>query len=166
MDNMQVKTLCETARASLKQAIATLEQFLNASTLDGLSEGAEDDIRAFNRDFISDMRHLLVFAEVHDEKLGIVLRRPNFAVEQASKVLYDVYHQCINRFYFPKNECYSEDGRYAYTGQDAIRFRKKPSRAVRDLTLDMSKLFEPLREQLAYYENDYVNDLRMQGERL
>lgn len=166
MENVQVKSLCETARVSLRQAAATLEQFLNANTLDGLSEGTDDDSKAFNRDFISDMRHLLVFCEVHDEKLGIVLRRPNFAAEQAGKVLYDVYHQCINRFYFPKNECYSEDGRYAYTGQDAIRFRKKPSRTVRDITLDMSRLFEPLREQLAYYENDYMNDLRMQGERV
>ncbi|CAH1204413.1 hypothetical protein PAECIP111891_02502 [Paenibacillus allorhizoplanae] len=81
-------------------------------------------------------------------------------------MLYEVYHTCVNTFFYPKNECYSEDGRYAYTGQDAIRFRKKPSREVRDLTIELSKVFEELREDLAYYETDYITQRRMQGEKV
>jgi hypothetical protein len=80
--------------------------------------------------------------------------------------LYDTYHNAINAFFYPKHECYSEDGRYAYTGQDAIRFRKKPTRAARDITLELSKTFEQLREELAYYETDYVTQKRLQGERV
>jgi hypothetical protein len=106
---------------------------------------------------------LLVFSEVSYEKLGVLLRRPNFDVDQAEKSLYEVYHQCVNAFFYPKNECYSEDGRYAYTGQDAIRFRIKPVRAARDVVLGVSSLYEELRDDLAYYESDYLTHRRMQS---
>lgn len=165
MNQDPVKSLCESTKSHLKQAINRLEQFLNEKSVQDLdpnhSTGDE-----FYRGLLSDLRHVLVFSEVYYEKLGTQLRRPTFHADQAEKVLYDTYHQCVNRFYYPKNECYSEEGRYAYTGQDAIRFRKKPVRSVRDVVMDCSEIFQQLRDELSYYENEYVNKRRLQGEKV
>jgi hypothetical protein len=161
-----VKNTCETTRTKLKEAIAKLELFLNTHSLSQLNVENDPAMDEFYRGYLSDARHLLVFCEVAYEKLGVSLRRPNFNVDYAERTLYDVYHSCVSSFFYPKNECYSEDGRYAYTGQDAIRFRKKPCREVRDLTVELSKIFEELREDLAYYETDYITQKRMQGERV
>ena len=114
---------------------------------------------------MTDLRHLLVFSEVSDEKLGVVLRRANFDTDHAERCLYDVYHNCVNGFFYPKNECYSEDGRYAYTGQDAIRFRVKPVREARGVIIDITKVFEELRDELTYYESDYLTQRRMQSQK-
>jgi hypothetical protein len=161
-----VKNVCESTKQKLSEAIEKMEKFLNAHSLQGLNTEQEPAMDEFYKGYLSDTRHLLVFSEVAYEKLGVSLRRPTFNVEYAEKVLYEVYHTCINSFFYPKNECYSEDGRYAYTGQDAIRFRKKPAREVRDLTIELSKIFETLREDLTYYETDYITQKRMQGERV
>jgi len=161
-----VKNTCESTRTKLKEAIAKLELFLNSHALSQLNVENDPAMDEFYRGYLSDSRHLLVFCEVAYEKLGGSLRRPNFNVDYAERTLYDVYHNCVSNFFYPKNECYSEDGRYAYTGQDAIRFRKKPSREVRDLTVELSKIFEELREDLSYYETDYITQKRMQGERV
>lgn len=161
-----VKNLCETTRGKLKVAIEKLELFLNHHSLPQLNSDGEEEMEEFYRGYLSDCRHLNVFCEVAFEKLGVSLRRPNFNVEYTEKALYEVYHTCVNSFFYPKNECYSEDGRYAYTGQDAIRFRKKPNRTVRDLTIELSKIFEGVREDLSYYETDYITQRRMQGEKV
>lgn len=119
-----IRQLCEATRENLKRAAEKLEAFLNEHSLPQLMEGQEEDRALFYQGFLSDLRHLLVFSEVCYEKLGVALRRGTFDEEAAEKVLYHVYHDCVNNFFYPKNESYSEDGRYAYTGQDAIRFRK------------------------------------------
>ncbi|AJY76340.1 YpuI family protein [Paenibacillus beijingensis] len=164
MSSTNVKTLSESTRGKLKQAISNLEPFLNEHSLSQLTtpEAGEEE-QAFYKGLLSDMRHLLVYSEVAYEKLGVTLRRPNFDIDYAERVLYEVYHQCVNAFFYPKNEVYSEDGRYAYTGQDAIRFRVKPVRVARDIVLGISKIFEELRDDLSYYENDYMTQRRMQG---
>ncbi|WP_166243755.1 DUF3907 family protein [Paenibacillus turpanensis] len=162
----KVQSLCETTSAKLKEAIQKLELFLNTNSLTQLNPEQDASMEEFYRDYLSDLRRLSVFSEVCYEKVGLNLRRPSFNVDQAEKALYETYHNCVNNFFYPKNECYSEDGRYAYTGQDAIRFRKKPSREIRDLTLELSKVFEVLREELAYYETDYITQRRMQGEKV
>jgi hypothetical protein len=162
----QVKSICESSKEKLKTAIGKMELFLNTHSLERLNAENDSEYDEFYRSYLSDTRHLLVFCEVAYEKLGVSLRRPTFNVEYSERVLYDVYHSCVNGFFYPKNECYSEDGRYAYTGQDAIRFRKKPVRDVRDLTIELSKIFEELREELSYYETDYITQRRMQGEKV
>jgi hypothetical protein len=161
-----VKNISESTRTKLKEAIAKMELFLNNHSILSLNEEKDEAMSEFYRCYLQDTRHLLVFSEVAYEKIGVSLRRPNFNVDFAEKILYEVYHTCVTNFYYPKNECYSEDGRYAYTGQDAIRFRKKPVRDVRNLTIELSKIFEELREDLTYYETDYVTQRRMQGEKI
>ena len=166
MPSANVKALTESTRTKLKEAISLLEPFLNQFALPQLTqEDNGEDAQVFYKGLLSDLRHLLVFSEVSLEKLGVLLRRPNFDTDSAERVLYEVYHQCVSAFFYPKNECYSEDGRYAYTGQDAIRFRYKPVREARDIVLSVSKYFEELRDELAYYENDYMTQRRMQGQK-
>ncbi|XID95356.1 YpuI family protein [Paenibacillaceae bacterium WGS1546] len=164
MPATNLKALAESTREKLKTAIDPIEQFLNHNALAQLAEEGNPDSVSFYSGLLSDLRHLLVFSEVAYEKLGAVLRRPNFDRELAERALYEVYHNGVNSFFYPKNECYSEDGRYAYTGQDAIRFRAKPVRAARDIVLGISRTFEELRDDLSYYESDYLTHRRMQNQ--
>ncbi|WP_195572717.1 YpuI family protein [Paenibacillus sp. 1001270B_150601_E10] len=164
MPASNAKQLCEVSREKLKYVNEKLELFLNAHTLPELVQDVnEEETVSFYKGFLSDLRHLLVFSEVSYEKLGVTLRRAKFDADFAERALYDVYHQVVNAYFYPKNECYSEDGRYAYTGQDAIRFRMKPIRSVRDIILDINKIFEELRDELSYYESDYLTQRKMQG---
>lgn len=161
MPQGNVQQLCESAWGKLKENINIIETFLNHYSLTLLVEGQGEEMELFYRGFLSDLRQLLVFSEECYEKLGIVLRRGTFDEESAEKVLYRVYHDCVNRFFYPKNESYSEDGRYAYTGQDAIRFRKKPIRPARDVVMAITRAFEELRDELTYYESEYLTQLRI-----
>ncbi|QJD83628.1 YpuI family protein [Cohnella herbarum] len=164
MPATNIKALAESSRDKLKAAIDPIEQFLNHNALEQLVQADNPDGPGFYTGLLSDLRHLLVFSEVAYEKLGAVLRRPNFDNELAERALYEVYHNGVNSFFYPKNECYSEDGRYAYTGQDAIRFRMKPVRAARDVILNISRVYEELRDDLSYYESDYLTHRRMQNQ--
>jgi hypothetical protein len=164
MPAINIKGLAETSREKLKAAIEQIEPFLNNNALEQLVQDADPNSVSFYSGMLSDLRHLLVFSEVSYEKLGTLLRRPNFDNDLAERILYEVYHSGVNAFFYPKNECYSEDGRYAYTGQDAIRFRIKPVRSARDVVLNVSRIYEELRDDLSYYESDYLTQRRMQGQ--
>lgn len=161
MANANVKALCESTKDKLKSAISQLESFLNANALPQLVTAGEDT-EHYYKGLLSDLRHLIVYTETNYDKLAVALKRTNFDTDQAEHHLYSTYHQCVSAFYYPKNECYSEDGRYAYTGQDAIIFRQKPTEDVRYLVLSLSKLFEELRDDLAYYETEYMTRRKMQ----
>jgi hypothetical protein len=164
MSVSHLKELCEETYTRLKKAGMEVEKFLNQVTLAGLvaESGDPEEYESYYRSFLSDLRHLLVYCENAAEKLGVCLRRAQFNEEFAEEVLYQVYHTCVNQFYYPKEEVYDEDGRYCYTGQDSIRFRKPVTPALRALTLGLSNIFEPLREDLHYYETDYITKKRMQ----
>lgn len=164
MSATNVQKLCESTRDKLKVVIDKMELFLNEHALPQLVNEEDEEIVQFYRGFLSDLRHLLVFSEMSYEKLGVALRRATFDESFAKKALYNVYHYGVNNFFYPKNESYSEDGRYAYTGQDAIRFRKKPVRPARDIILEITKAYEELRDDLIYYENDYLTEKRMQNQ--
>ncbi|MEK8215657.1 YpuI family protein [Paenibacillus sp. FSL L8-0463] len=164
MSAANVQKLCETTREKLKSVIGKMELFLNNHALPQLVTEEDEETVAFYQGFLSDLRHLLVFSEMSYEKLGVALRRATFDEAFAQKALYNVYHYGVNNFFYPKNESYSEDGRYAYTGQDAIRFRKKPVRPARDIIMEITKVYEDLRDDLNYYENDYLTEKRMQNQ--
>ncbi|AIQ75975.1 MULTISPECIES: YpuI family protein [Paenibacillus] len=164
MSAANVQKLCESTRDKLKVVIDKMEVFLNEHALPQLVVEGDEETVQFYQGFLSDLRHLLVFSEMSYEKLGVALRRATFDESFAQKALYNVYHYGVNNFFYPKNESYSEDGRYAYTGQDAIRFRKKPVRPARDIILEITKTYEDLRDDLIYYENDYLTEKRMQNQ--
>lgn len=164
MSAANVQKLCESTRDKLKVVIDKMEVFLNEHALPQLVVEGDEETVQFYQGFLSDLRHLLVFSEMSYEKLGVALRRATFDESFAQKALYNVYHYGVNNFFYPKNESYSEDGSYAYTGQDAIRFRKKPVRPARDIILEITKTYEDLRDDLIYYENDYLTEKRMQNQ--
>ncbi|WP_029099255.1 DUF3907 family protein [Brevibacillus thermoruber] len=159
-----LKQLCEDTYTKLKKVSMELERFLNQVTLAGLvaQSGDPEEYEAYYRDYLSDLRHLLVYCENAYERLGVALRRAKFNEEFAEEVLYQVYHSCVNNFYYPKGEVYDEDGRYSYTGHDAIIFRKEVTPELKQLTISLSKVFEQLRDDLQYYETDYITKKRMQ----
>lgn len=140
-----------------------LEKFLNSTTLAEIVKTSPDpeEYEAYYRNYLSDFRHLLVNGENAYERLGICLRRATFNKEFAEEALYLVYHTCVNLFFYPKGEVYEEDGRNSYTGRDAIIFHKEVSPEIKSLTLALSKVFEYLRDELQYYETDYVTMKRM-----
>ena len=164
MLKVNTQQLCESAKSKLKTAAERLEIFLNQYSLTQLADEPGEETIGFYKGLLGDLRHLLVFTEIHYEKLGVLLRRASFDQDAAEKELYHVYHDCVNQFFYPKSESYVEDGRYAYTGQDAIRFRMKPVVSVRSVIHDITKLFEELRDELTYYESDYLTRRRMQQE--
>ncbi|UFJ43098.1 YpuI family protein [Brevibacillus humidisoli] len=165
MSGRHVKQLCEDTYTRLKKVSMELERFLNQVTLSGLvaQSGDPEEYEAYYRSYLSDLRHLLVYCENAYEKLGVCLRRARFNEDFAEEILYQVYHNCVNNFYYPRGEVYDEDGRYAYTGQEAIVFRKQVTPELQNLTLSASKVFEHLRDELQYYETDYLTKRRMQS---
>ncbi|NGQ97090.1 DUF3907 family protein [Brevibacillus sp. SYP-B805] len=164
MSEKHLKQLCEETCTKLKRVSKELERFLNQVTLAGLvkASGDPEEYEAYYRAFLSDLRHLLVYSENAYEKLGVVLRRARFDEAFAEEVLYQVYHTCINSFFYPKGEVYDEDGRYAYEGKDAIHFRKPVTPELQKLTLSLYKEFEQMRDDLHYYETDYLTKKRME----
>ncbi|ATO50757.1 DUF3907 family protein [Brevibacillus laterosporus] len=164
MSDAHVKQLCEDTFMRLKKVSIEVERFLNQTTLADLVERSGDaqEYEAYYGSYLSDLRRLLVYAENAYEKLGICLRRARFNEEFAEEALYQVYHTCVINFYYPKGEVYDEDGRYSYTGQDCIIFRKEVTPDLETLTLGLSRIFEPLRDELQYYETDYITKKRMQ----
>ncbi|AMA72431.1 MULTISPECIES: DUF3907 family protein [Aneurinibacillus] len=163
MPETQLKEICEESYNRLKKVCMELEKFLNTTTLNQLVQASSDpeQYESYYRDYLSDLRHLLVNCENAYEKLGICLRRARFNKEFAEEALYLVYHTCVNLFFYPKGEVYEEDGRNSYTGRDAIIFHKEVTPELKALTLGMSKVFEYLRDELQYYETDYVTMKRM-----
>jgi hypothetical protein len=163
----KVKSLCETTQQQLKHVDQLLEHFLNHYSLkDLVGQPGHEEKTAYYEQFLSDLRHLIVSCETAIDKLGVSLRRPQFNVDYAEKNLYEVMHNCVYNFFYPRNEVYSEDGRNAYTGRDAINFRHEPVPELRTLILALSKTFELMREELHYYETDYVTQRRLQGDHI
>ncbi|MBA4492810.1 DUF3907 family protein [Paenactinomyces guangxiensis] len=161
----ETKQLCILTREKLRDAKQELEQFLNNHCVTQLTEGQTDqpaETEAYICDFLADLRHLSVACELGYEKVSLVLRRAKFNHDFAEKVLSEIVHSCIYCFYYPRNEVYEEDGRYSYTSVDAIKFRQTPPEPLRQITVSLSKIFEILRDELEYYETDYVTRIRMQ----
>ncbi|MFD2372057.1 DUF3907 family protein [Brevibacillus sp. GCM10020057] len=166
MSTTHLKQLCEVTYTKLKKVSMELERYLNQVTLSSLvsQSGDPEEYETYYRSYLSDLRHLLVYCENAYDRLGVSLRRARFNEEFAEEVLYQVYHTCIHNFYYPKGEVYDEDGRYSYTGKDAIIFRKKVTPELQQLTLSLAKVFEQMRDDLQYYETDYIAKKQMQTE--
>ncbi|WP_124728060.1 DUF3907 family protein [Staphylospora marina] len=164
MSKEQTKELLKVAHDRLKQVCGELDHFLNHVSVPELLREAEDageETKNYLCEFLRDLRLLSVLCEASREKASLVLRRSRFREDWAEKVLSEIMHSCVYAFYFPKNEVYEEDGRYSYTGQEAIKFRRTPPTKLRDLVLSLSRTFECLREELDYYETDYQTRVRM-----
>ncbi|WP_134698543.1 DUF3907 family protein [Ammoniphilus sp. YIM 78166] len=167
MPGIQVRELCEESYHRLKKAALDIENFLNSTTLQDLvnRSGSQEEYGLYYKAYLSDLRSLLVHCEKVYENIAVCLRRSEFNKEFAEEALYHLYHTCVNLFYYPKGEVYEEDGRHSYTGRDAIIFRKEVTPELRELTLSLSKTFEYLRDELQYYETDYITMKKMNSQK-
>jgi hypothetical protein len=163
MPDIQLRELCEESYNRLKKAAMEIEKFLNFTTLSTLvsQSGDPEEFQPYYRAYLSDLRFLLVHCEKVYEKLGVCLRRSQFNKDFAEESLHLLYHTCVNLFFYPRGEVYEEDGRHSYTGRDAIIFRKEVTPELKALTLSLSKIFEFLRDELQYYETDYLTMKKM-----
>jgi len=164
MPKFQLRETCERTHTLLKKISAQIEGYLNQVTINDLVENSTSSVESleeYYRGYLQDFRHLLVNCENTFEKLGVALRRAQFNEDFAEEALYQAYHTCVNQFFYPRNESYEEDGRHSYTGRDAIIFKQDTDPDLKKLTLELSKVFEELRDDLMYYETDYVTKKRM-----
>ncbi len=164
MPDNQIKELIQLSTSHIKEIQTPLEGFLNHYSLPQLLAESSDEVKQQKtKFFLTDIRHLLVNCENTLKKLGVVNRSNQFNKDFAEQVLYETVHLCVNKFFYPDHEVYEEDGRNSYTGKDAIKFSFEPHPSIRELIISISKNFEILREELSYYETDYVTKKRLEG---
>ncbi|MRX71055.1 DUF3907 family protein [Bacillus lacus] len=154
MGNVIVKVQTEQVRDFLKGALSELEHFLNETTITSLLEETSGE-REYFRDLLSNFRRLAVFCEEGREACDVVLNSDPFRKSAAEKVLYKIFHQCIEEFFNPRNDVWFEDSRSAYTGKNSIKFRGTVPQSIIELITNLEGKFQSIREELEYYETDY-----------
>ncbi|HYK74904.1 MAG TPA: DUF3907 family protein, partial [Pseudoneobacillus sp.] len=113
----------------------------------------------YNKKVLSQCRKILVYSEEGLEASRVLLKTTPFPKALAEKILYKIYHQCIEEFFSPKSDVWYENSRAAYTGKNAICFRNDVSSSVQQLFHQLEGGFQHLREELEYYETDYKTKL-------
>lgn len=154
MGNSLVKSQLNDVKEFLSKSIATLENFLNETTLSQMNGENEED-RQYNKLIFSSLRKLIVYSEESFEACSIILQSEPFQKAAAEKTLYKIYHQCIEEFFSPKNDAWYEDSRSAYTGRNSIKFYRSVSEGIVQLVKSLEGDFQRVREELEYYETDY-----------
>jgi len=154
MGNSLVKSQLNDVKEFLSKSIATLENFLNETTLSQMNGENEED-RQYNKLIFSSLRKLIVYSEESFETCSIILQSEPFQKAAAEKTLYKIYHQCIEEFFSPKNDAWYEDSRSAYTGRNSIKFYRSVSEGIVQLVKSLEGEFQRVREELEYYETDY-----------
>jgi hypothetical protein len=107
------------------------------------------------------IRTIYVHSRESEEHLNNLLNSKRFLAAPAERILYELYHRSILEFFSPIHDVWQEDGRYSYTGKDAIDFREKVPEHLQKGVLRLAKSFETLREELLYYETDYMTKEKM-----
>ncbi|PLR84573.1 DUF3907 domain-containing protein [Bacillus canaveralius] len=154
MGNTIVKLQVEEVKNFLEKTVSTLEGFLNETTLTALEQELAGD-SMYYRSILSNMRKLLVYCEEGLDACSVILKSEPFSKGGAEKVLYRIYHQCIEEFFSPKNDAWFEDSRSAYTGKNSIKFRLDVPESIHQLLKSVEADFQKIREELEYYETDY-----------
>lgn len=154
MGNMIVKSQTEQVESFLKQTVKTLTTYLNDTTIHSLLEETPGE-KDYYESLLSNIRRLVVFCEEGLDAIRVVLWTEPFRKAAAEKVLYRVYHQCIEEFFTPKNDMWYEDSRSAYTGKNSLKFRKTAPGSLQDVLVSLESGFQTIREELEYYETDY-----------
>jgi hypothetical protein len=154
MSNTIVKAQMEDVGHFLTKTNAELEKFLNETTLSSLLEknpGNEE----YYKLILSSIRKLLVYCEEALDSCKVILQSEIFQKAAAEKILYRIYHQCIEEFFSPKNDVWYEDSRSAYTGKNSIKLRKESPENLLQIFSSLEGEFQRVREELQYYETDY-----------
>lgn len=158
MANMVVKSQIELVEQKLVSVVKELNQYLNHITILSLKEeiqGEESDYALL----LSNLRRLAVFCEEGLDACRVISGTEPFRKAAAERTLYRIYHQCIEEFYNPKHDLWYEDSRSAYTGRNAIKYRKAAPKSIEKLISSMESDFQLMREELQFYETDYVTKM-------
>jgi hypothetical protein len=156
LGNTIVNTQLLEAVNHLTKNVESMESYLNITTLSMLK--TEDETDYYKR-VLSQCRKILVFSEENLREAKLVLNANPFPKQIAEKILFKIYHQCIEEFFSPKSDVWYEDSRAAYTGKNAICFRMDVPVSLEQLFQEMEGRFQHLREELEYYETDYKTKL-------
>ncbi|MFY4775927.1 YpuI family protein [Metabacillus sp. RGM 3146] len=154
MGNSMVKAQTEQVAEFLKKAVNQLTEFLDSTTISSLQEEqAGEDV--FYKELLGNFRRLTVYCDEGLEACQVIIHNEPFRKGAAEKVLYRIYHQCIEEFFQPKQDVWYEDSRSAYTGKNAIKFRTEVPVSIKKLITFLESDFQTMREELEYYETDY-----------
>lgn len=154
MGNTIVKSQLEDVKGFLSKTVVILEDFLNEVTMTSLKSEKQGDEQYYKL-IMSNLRKLLVYCEEGLDACSVILQADTFPKAAAEKTLYRIFHQCIEEFFAPKSDVWFEDSRAAYTGKNAIKFRKDAPESVVVLIKSLEADFQQVREELEYYETDY-----------
>jgi hypothetical protein len=154
MGNSLVKSQLNDVKGFLSKSIVSIEDFLNETTISQL-KSENDKEHTYNKLIFSNLRKLVVYSEESFEVCSVILQSNPFQKAAAEKILYKIYHQCIEEFFSPKNDAWFEDSRSAYTGRNSIKFYRNASESVVQLVRSLEGEFQRTREELEFYETDY-----------
>lgn len=154
MGNTLVHTQMADVKEFLENAVNEFETFLNKTTLNSLVQEKMGD-SDYYRALLSSLRRLLVYCEEGLDSCHIILKTEPFIKAAAEKILYRIYHQCIEEFFSPSSDVWFEDSRSAYTGNNSIKFRQEVPDSVKTVFKNLESPFQRIREELEYYETDY-----------
>lgn len=156
--NMMVKSQLEEVLVFLRSSAEPLEDFLNSATLDRLLQEKAGN-PSYYKEILSSFRRLLVHCEENVDACQIILKNELFRQAAAEKVLYRIYHQCIEEYFSPKNDSWYEDSRAAYTGKNAIKFSSEVPDSIIIVLKKIESGFQTMRNELEFYETDYRNKM-------
>ncbi|MBE4910342.1 YpuI family protein [Bacillus luteolus] len=154
MGNSMVKTQTEQVKEFLKSTVTIVNNYLNETTLPSLQAETDGD-EEYYRTLLSTVRRLSVYCEEGLDACNVVLSTEPFRKGAAEQTLYKIYHQCIEEFFAPKSDIWYEDSRAAYTGKNAITYRKPMPASIQSLIASLEGGFQTTREELEFYETDY-----------
>jgi hypothetical protein len=154
MANTIVKIQTEQVESFLGNTVQQLTEFLNEVTLTSLAAETPGD-QEYVMLLLSNTRRLTVFCDEGLNACQVILKSEPFRRSAAEKVLYNIYHQCIEEFFSPKNDAWYEDSRSAYTGKNSIQFHDTPPESLKVVIRQLESDFQSIREELEYYETDY-----------
>ena len=154
MANSIVKSQTEQVERFLCETVEKLNTFLNHTTVPQLVKDT-DASEQYMELLLANMRRLAVFCDEGYQACTVILKEDPFRKAAAEKILYNIYHQCIEEFFSPRNDAWYEDSRAAYTGKNAIKFHETAPEAVKQVVQSLESRFQSIREELEYYETDY-----------
>ncbi|MBB6444751.1 YpuI family protein [Bacillus benzoevorans] len=154
MGNTLVHTQMEDVKSFLEKSVTEFETFLNQTTLSSLVQEKTSG-SDYYKILLSSLRKLLVYCEEGLDSCQVILKNDPFVKGAAEKILYRIYHQCIEEFFSPSSDVWYEDSRSAYTGRNSIKFRQDVPDSVKAVFKNLESSFQQIREELEYYETDY-----------
>ena len=162
MGNDVVKTQLMHAQEALKSIREKLGDYLNETTLSNMTESGESS-RDYYETILTALRRIFVHCDEGLDHCRVILNGKSFRKAAAERVLYWIYHQCVEEFFNPKNDSWYEDSRAAYTGKNAIKFSEPVPDALIELVRSLEGQFQSMREDLEYYETDYRTKMTQKG---